>query len=217
MTGHAPSHRPPRLLRALGKNALETALNRVVALDPDLQGDLASLDGKRLDIDLRGPDLVISLQVAGDRIKVDTADLDTSASLRVSATPGNFIGMLLPGDRDTTPPGRIEVAGDAELARRLEKLARNYAPDLEAAFAQICGDVAGVPLARMLQRTLSHLRDSLAHAVDDGADWLREEARLGVASGEMDDFLDGVDALRQRTDHLDARLAQLAQRKARHP
>ncbi len=210
MTDAAAPRFPPRPLRALGGRALETALNRAVALDPDTRASLDALEGKRLHVHLAGPDLTVAIRVAGGKLRVGPADDETPASLRVSASPGSLLGMALRGDRDGVAPGKVEVAGDAELARRLEKLARGYAPDVEAAFAQVFGDVVGVPLARGLRRALSHMRDSAAHAVEDGADWLREEARLGVAPGEMDDFLDEVDAVRERTDRLEARITRFA-------
>jgi ubiquinone biosynthesis protein UbiJ len=70
-----------------------------------------------------------------------------------------------------------------------------------------------VPLARAIAKGLRHARESAAHFTEDGADWLRDEARLTPAMGEVDDFLDGVDALRERTERLEARLARLRQRK----
>ncbi|TNY24900.1 hypothetical protein BV497_16755, partial [Fulvimonas soli] len=51
-----------------------------------------------------------------------------------------------------------------------------------------------------------------AHLSEDAADWLRDEARLAVPRGEVDDFLDGVDALRERSERLEARLARLEAR-----
>ena len=91
--------------------------------------------------------------------------------------------MALQRGEDGIAPGQVEIAGDAGLARQLEKLAREYAPDFEEAFAQRFGDVFGVPLARALRRGLAHARRGAAHAVEDSADWLREESRLAVAPG----------------------------------
>lgn len=210
MTSHAAPPFPPRSLRALGGRALETALNRAVALDPDTCAGLSAMEGRRLDVHLRGPELSIAIRVVDGKLKVGQDENDPPASLRVSTSPGSLLAMALRGDRGSVAPGKVEVAGDAELARRLEKLARSYAPDFEAAFARTFGDVIGVPLARALRKALSHVRDSASHAVEDSADWLRDEARLSVAPGEMDDFLDEVDALREHADRLQARVDRLA-------
>jgi ubiquinone biosynthesis protein UbiJ len=60
-----------------------------------------------------------------------------------------------------------------------------------------------------VRQALDHARETAKHLTEDGADWLRDEARIAVAPGELDDFLDGVDALRERTERLDARLARI--------
>jgi ubiquinone biosynthesis protein UbiJ len=127
----------------------------------------------------------------------------------VNASPGSLLAMALRRDEDGVAPGKVEIAGDAELARRLERLARQYAPDVEEAFARTFGDVIGVPLAKALRDGLAHAKESFAHLGEDTADWLRDEGRVAVAPGEMDGFLDGVDAVRERTERAEARLARL--------
>ena len=120
--------------------------------------------------------------------------------------------MLLQRDKDGVAPGKVEIAGDADLARRLEKLASHFAPDFEEAIARTFGDVLGVPLARAVREGLDHAYETAAHLREDGADWLRDEARLALAPGEIEGFLDGVDALRERSERLQARVARLAAR-----
>lgn len=199
----------PRPLRVLAGRALETALNRAVALDPETRESLKAMQGHRVNLHLRGPELALVIAVHDSRLKVEPPDEGVEASLRVSASPGGLLGMALRAGSDTVAPGKVTIAGDAELARRLEKLARGYAPDFEEAFARTFGDVLGVPLARALRRALSHVHDSGRHAVEDGADWLREESRLAVSAAEMDGFLDDVDALRERAERLEARFNRL--------
>jgi len=117
--------------------------------------------------------------------------------------------MLFRRHDESLAPGKVEIAGDAELARRLEKLAGGFAPDFEEAFTRSFGDVLGVPLAKALREGLAHARETASHLTEDGAAWLRDETRLAVAPGEMESFLDDVDALRERTERLEARLARL--------
>lgn len=204
----------PRPLRALAGRALEGALNRVVALDPDTRAQLAKLDGRCVQVHLRGPELALSVRVGDGKLRVGPVDETAEGdALRVRATPGSLLAMALQHGDDGIAPGKVEIAGDAGLARQLEKLARNYAPDFEEAFAQRFGDVLGVPLARTLQRAFAHAQTSSRHAREDVADWLREESRLAIAPDEMDAFLDDVDALRERAERLDARLNRLARQR----
>lgn len=206
---------PPRPLRALAGHALEAALNRATALDPATREALGKLEGRRVYLHLRGPELTMEVCIEDGRWRVQAPDAggDEESSLRVSATPGSLLAMAVPHGHDgAIPPGKVDIAGDADLARRLERLVRNYAPDFEAAFARSFGDVLGVPLARVVRKALSHLRDSGSHFAQDSADWLREESRLTVAAPEMDDFLDAVDELRERSERLRSRVDRLADR-----
>jgi ubiquinone biosynthesis protein UbiJ len=204
----------PRPLRVLAGRALEGALNRAVTLDPETSSRLTALEGRRVILHMHGPELALSVHVEDGRLRVGPPpEGDTDApSLRVKATPGSLLAMALRRDEDGIAPGQVEIAGDAGLARQIEKLARSYAPDFEEAFAQRFGDMLGVPMARAMQRGLAHARRGGKQAIEDVADWLREESRLAIAPDEMDGFLDDVDALRERADRLDARLSRLAQR-----
>ena len=197
----------PQPLRKLAGRALETALNHALSLDPDTQSRLAALDGRSVQLQLRGIDLALAITVEGDRLKVGPAP--EASDLRVAATPGSLLSMLFRRHSDGMAPGKVEIAGDAELARRLEKLASGFAPDFEEAFTRTFGDVVGVPLAKAVRNGLTHARETASHLSQDGAAWLRDETRIALAPGEVESFLDEVDALRERTERLDARLARL--------
>lgn len=207
MTADPAPNLLPRPLRKLAGRALETALNHALSLDPDTQDKLATLDGRSVQLQLRGLDLAVAITVEGDRLKVGPAP--ESSDLRVAATPGSLLAMLFRRQNESLAPGKVEIAGDAELARRLEKLASGFAPDFEEAFARTFGDVIGVPLAKAVREGLTHARETAAHLTQDGAAWLRDETRVAVAPGEMEGFLDDVDTLRERTERLEARLARL--------
>ena len=204
----------PAPLRKLAGRALETALNHTLSLDPDTQRKLAALDGRRVVLHLRGPELALAVTVVGERLQVGPPDADEAATstLRVAATPGSLLAMALRRGDDGVAPGKVEIVGDADLARRLEKLASAFAPDFEEAFARTFGDVLGVPIARAVRKALAHAKESASHLTEDGAAWLRDESRLAVAPGEAEGFLDGVDALRERGERLEARLARLEAR-----
>jgi ubiquinone biosynthesis accessory factor UbiJ len=205
--GHAGRPLLPRPLRVLAGRVLQSALNRAVDLDPDTRVRLTALEGRSVQVHLKGPELALRVAVLEGRLHVGPAEPD--ASLRVSASPGSLLSMAMRRDDDHVPPGKVDIAGDAELARRLEKLVRQYAPDVEEVFARTFGDAIGVPLAQALHGALEHARTSASHLVEDGADWLRDEGRVAVAPGELDGFLDGVDATRERTERLEARLSRL--------
>ena len=76
------------------------------------------------------------------------------------------------------------------------------------------GEIFGFAIARALRDATHWLRTRAEHAGADSADWLRDEARLVVPRGELDDFLDEVDTLRERGERLQARVERLRGRAA---
>ena len=107
-------------------------------------------------------------------------------------------------------PGKVEISGDAELARRIEKLLRGFRPDIEEAFARTFGDVLGVPLARALHSAFAWTRESAQSFAQDSAAFLRDDTRDLVAPAEVDALLDDIDALRERADRIAARVQRVA-------
>lgn len=199
---------PNPILAVLGR-ALEAALNRLVGLDPQTRSELSALHGRALTVDFKGAAPSLRLVVDGDRLRVGPAFAGESA-LRIAAMPSALLSLALARGREASPtPGRVEIAGDAELARRLERIASRFAPDFDEAFARAFGDVLGVQLARGLRGALAWSRRSAQGLARDTAEFLTEEGRDLVARAELDRFLDDVDALRERTDRLDARVRRL--------
>lgn len=216
MSERAPNAWIPHPLRKLGGLALTLALNRLVALDPDTREAIGNLDGRRIGVHLRGPEIAFAIAARNGTLQIEpppnaTAD-GTVNDFEVNATPGSLVAMAF-GRDEVRPAGKVEIAGDAELARRVQKLARDYKPDFEAAFAAVFGDVAGTTIARALHDAARWAGKGARHFRDDTVDWLRDEARLTVPQPEMNAFLDDVEALRERTERLAARIQRLGSAK----
>ena len=205
---------PNPLLQRLG-GALEFELNRALALDAETQTRLSALEGRHIGVELRGTGLALAITAADGKLAVGP-HWEKSGDLNLRAAPASLLAFALRrGDDETVAPGKVEISGDADLARRMEKLLRGYRPDIEEAFAQTFGDIIGVPLARALQRAFAYASRSAQAAAQDTADFLREESRDLIAPAEMETFLDDVDALRERADRLEARVKHLRTRRGR--
>lgn len=209
MTDAARQPNPP--LVRLG-TLLEGALNRALALDPEIGTTLAPLEGRRVGVELRGMNLALAIAVRDGKLRVGP-HWESASDLNVRAAPASLLAFALRRGEDTPlPPGKVEISGDAQLARTLEKIAREFRPDFEEAFARTFGDVAGVALARALSRAFAYARESAQALAQDTAEFLREESRDLVAPAEMETFLDDVDALRERAERLEARIARIGAR-----
>jgi ubiquinone biosynthesis protein UbiJ len=213
MPGREPNTWIPRPLRKLGGLALTLALNRLLALDPDTREAIGKLEGRRIGVHLAGPEIAFLIAARAGTLQIEpppqAGNDGTAVDFNVKATPASLLAMALHRDGDAGPVGRVAIAGDAELARRVQKLARDYRPDFEAAFAAALGEVAGTAIARVLQDAVHWVGEGARHFGDDSVDWLRDEVRLTVPQAEMNAFLDDVDRLRERTERLAVRLTRL--------
>jgi ubiquinone biosynthesis protein UbiJ len=200
----------PQPLRKLVGGAQQGARGPARARGTHPRGPLRPQEGPSGGRHRRGPELAFTVSVVGGELRVGPAQADDK--LRIRTTPGALLSLAFKREGESIAPGKVELAGDAGLARQLEKLLRDFAPDIEEACTRLFGDVVGVPVARTTGVALQHVRDTAAHLREDGADWLRDEARLVMGPGELESFLDDVDALRERTERLQARVARLAAR-----
>jgi ubiquinone biosynthesis protein UbiJ len=213
MPDQKPNAWIPHPLRKLGGLALTLALNRLVALDPGTREAIGKLEGRRIGVHLKGPEIAFAIAARNGTLQIEpppeTGDDGSSNDFEVNATPGSLLAMALGRDGETRPAGKVDISGDAELAQRVQKLARAYRPDFEAAFSIVFGEVAGTAIARALHDAAQWAAEGARHLRDDTIDWLRDEARLTVPHAEMDAFLDDVDGLRERTERLAARVREL--------
>ncbi|NUS38481.1 MAG: SCP2 domain-containing protein [Lysobacter sp.] len=196
--------------------ALEAALNRALALDPDTRAGLAALDGQRVAMQLESrsgtlPPLALQVRVDGERLVVGPVDAENEPDLGVRATLGGLLGQLPFLRRDDAPPvGKVRLSGDAELARRLQRLAERFDPDWQLPFVAVFGDVIGVQVASLAASVLRQAHATGRALAESGAEFLTEESRDVVAKAELHAFYDDVDVVRDDVERLAARVARLA-------
>ena len=190
--------------------ALEIALNRALALDEDTRAALAPLDRQRVVLTLTSPPMAVQVQVQGDALRVGPPDGEAEPDLGVRSTLAGLIGQLPMFRRDDAPPvGKLRIEGDAELARRLQKLAQGFDPDWQLPFVRVFGDIAGVQVAKALAAGLKQAQVAGRNLAETAAEYVTEESRDVVAKAELEAFHDDVDALRDDVERIAAKIARL--------
>jgi ubiquinone biosynthesis protein UbiJ len=112
-------------------------------------------------------------------------------------------------------PGRgagAVVSGDAEIANSYRELLALARPDFEEELSRLIGDVAARALSQFALKTVEWARGARRTAGENIAEYLQEESRDLVNKPELEEFLHGVDTLRETADRVDARIARLEQR-----
>ena len=202
-------------LKPLAGRALEAALNRALALDPDTREALKSLEGRKIALSLEAPALALQIGVAGERLQVGPVDSSQEPDLAVRSTLGGLLGQLpafmgnaLRKD-NAAPVGRVRVSGDAELARRLQTLADRFDPDWQQPFVAVFGEIVGVQIANAARGALRQLRSVGGNLAQNAAEFVTEESRDVVGRAELNAFHDDVDALRDDVERLQAKVGRL--------
>ena len=209
MAASLPS--PFDALKPIAGRALEAALNRALALDPETRDGLDRLDGQRIALTLESPPLSLQLRVDGDRVRVGPVDVAVEPDLAVRTTLAGMLSQLPFLRRDDAPPvGRVRVSGDADLARQLQRLAERFDPDWQQPFTAVFGDIVGVQVAQAFASALRGAQAAGGRLARDAAGYVVEESRDVVGRDELDAFHDDVDALRDRVERVAARIARLA-------
>lgn len=205
------------MIKPLAGRALEVALNRALALDPDTRTALVALDGQRIALILESPALAMQIGVSGQRLTVGPVDPSQEADLAVRSTLGGVLAQLpfMANARsgNSAPAGRVKVSGDAELARRLQQLATRFDPDWQQPFVTAFGEILGVQIAQTLRAALLQARRSAKDLAETAAEYVTEESRDVVPRAELDAFHDDVDVIRDDVERMAARVARLRQRR----
>lgn len=197
------------MLKPLAGNALEQALNRVLALDPDTQAAIAKLDQRRIQLALEAPAIALEISVEGNTLRVGPVQ-EAEADLGIRSTISGALSQL-PFFRsgNAAPVGKMRINGDAELARTVQKLGQGFDPDWDKPFADALGPIFGPQVARTMREAFRGATRVAGNIARDAAEFVTEESRDVVAKAELEAFHDDVDALRDQAERLIARVARL--------
>jgi ubiquinone biosynthesis protein UbiJ len=192
---------------------LANLLNRGLPRSPRARALVAELAGRSLAIEAR--DLTrLHVSSNGATLEVSGAPLPADATL--SGGPLSLLGLLGAAPQSLLQRGDIVFGGDTELAQKFHQLLGLLRPDPEEELAQLIGDVPAHQLARLTRHGLDFVRRAAATSVTNAAEYLGHERAELVPRAEGEQFLRGVDAVREGVDRAAARLENLARRRT-HP
>lgn len=185
-------------------------INRILHLDPELQGHLTPLLDRRLRLQLTAPEMTVTVTFTNEGLTLaETADEAGPADVIVTGTAGDLLAMA----RDPEAAGGLRFEGDPAVAQQARRFFRELDVDWEEALAEHFGDVAAHQVSRALRGVGEWFRHSAEAAGSGVAEYLTEEQRQLPSRPEVEAFLDDVDRLRADADRLEARIRQLEQQR----
>ncbi|MGH8275971.1 MAG: ubiquinone biosynthesis accessory factor UbiJ, partial [Steroidobacteraceae bacterium] len=172
-------------------------LNRGLPRSPRARQLCAELAGRSLAVEVRG---IARLRVesTGVTLAVTRSEAQADATLA-----GGLLGLLaLSGEtpQDVLQRGDVDIGGDAQIARKFRELGRLLRPDPEEELALVLGDVPAHQLGRLAHLGARWARRAADTAWRNSAEYLAHERADLVPRREGEQFLRGVDALREDVD-----------------
>jgi ubiquinone biosynthesis accessory factor UbiJ len=202
----------PKRLENFAMSALTGAAQRVLALDPASKAKLAPLEGRAVILALTRPALKVLARVHEGGLRFALAADEDVADLSISSEIGNLLQLglnRLSGAKQSLGVGKIHISGDAELARQMQHIMAQFAPDWDAPVVAVFGDVIGFQIAKGARKALDFAKQTATSFAASSSEYLREESRDVVSAAELEQFYDDVDALRDRVARAELRLQRL--------
>jgi len=178
---------------------------------------VSELRGRRLTIDMHGTPWSLVLESSGETLSMQATPRDQLAAApasdaRILGTPWSLLALTGADARGLIARGEVRIDGDATVAEGFQELLRHLRPDLEAALARLLGRGTAHLLVRTLRGVSGWARASAWTGARNVAEYLAYERRDLVPLTEAEQFLRGVDCLREQLDRVDARACALEQR-----
>ena len=184
----------------------ERLLNRNIAASGRARALLAELAGRSMEVRFTATPLRIRLAASPETLSVVPAG-DDAADAVIEGTPLAFLRLASGDAAQSIRAGGMEVRGDAEIAEGFRRLLDAARPDLEEELSRLTGDAAAHYAARFAREALEFGRRAGDTLARNFAEYLTEESRDLPVRLEAEEFIEGVDRLRESVDRLEARIA----------
>ena len=185
---------------------IESAINRYLALDPEVLDKLAQFSGKVIKLEITGINKALYIFPTARGVQV-SAEYEGEAD---TVLRGSLLSLFKMGAVTNTAElllkGEVEITGDTRLGHQFKNIMSQMDVDWSEPLAGLFGD--GV--AYQLQQTGKMLgqwgKDTLMSVSTSLSEYLQEEGRDVVSETELDIFNNEVDRLRNDVDRIQAQI-----------
>jgi ubiquinone biosynthesis accessory factor UbiJ len=191
---------------------LESVLNRNIAASSAARALCQRLDAKVMALHIEGLPLSIYFKSQGEHMSLDTQH-EGAPNATLSGTPLSLLRMAGPAPEAALRTGNVHIEGDAEVAQTFSELLKHARPDLEEELSRVIGDVAAHHVGNVARSALGFARRAADTLAQNVSEYLQEEGRDVPSRTEAEEFITGVDTLRDDVDRLEARLALLERKR----
>jgi ubiquinone biosynthesis protein UbiJ len=191
---------------------IENVLNRGLPRSPRARQLCKELEGHRVGVEVTGITRLL-VESTGESLRI-TRDATSAAEAELAGGPWSLMALAGTTPEEVLQRGDVHIRGDAELAQKFRELAMLLRPDVEEELSQAIGDVPAHHIGRFARAAFGWGKKAADTTVRNVAEYFAHERQHLVPRAEGDQFLKGVDALRENVDRLEARIDVLTQTRA---
>ena len=190
-------------------SALETALNRFLAMDPNSGAFLAPLAGKVVALTVTPFNETIYLCPGHDSVQLlDYFPLQPDTHLTGSVVALYLMGLSSKPMRSIFS-GEVKIEGDMNTGRKFQELFAKLDINLEQQLARFTGSAIARNFSQFFRAGQNWSKESVETFRLNASEFLQEESRDLPSPPEIDIFYHQIDELRNDFDRLQSRIDRL--------
>lgn len=182
---------------------------RLLQSDPTTLERLGELDGKVIALDFESTDVTFYMFPTPAGIRL-CHEWDGDVDVHMKGTPAELIKMGMAA-RSPVTPGKIniKIEGDLHVGQEFKKILDDMQIDWEELLSQHIGDIAAYHASSFLRGLHKRVGEAVKTVANNSSEYLRYEAGLLPADWRVDEFVDGVDKIREDVDRMAMRVERL--------
>jgi ubiquinone biosynthesis protein UbiJ len=185
---------------------LENVLNRGLPRSPRARQLCAELTGRKVAVDVKGVTRVVIASV-GDSLSVSREP--DRADAEIIGAPLALLELAGSEPEAAIQRGDVVISGDLDVSQKFRELFLLLRPDIEEELAVFIGDTPAHQLGRFARSALNWGKQAADTTTRNVSEFLAHERGDLVSRPEGNQFLKGVDAVREDADRLEARFELL--------
>ena len=184
---------------------LVTALNRYLDCDSERAQAIAQIDGRIIALRIKELELLLRMQVKGERIQQPLDDSETDVVIEVSMTvlPDLFFRV---DSNQLMQSGAITIEGDSHVASTFQHALKQIEIDWEELLAEYTGEAVAHRVGQGFMALSRFVRRQHENFKQDIRDHLHDSLHISATDSEVQEFTEEVDQLRADADRLEARI-----------
>ena len=191
--------------------SIETAINKLLSLDPIALEQLAKLSGKTLCVQCTLPQLVMYIEPTEDGIRLKSHH-EAEITCCISGTGPALVQLMVNKDKNNQLfGGDVQIIGSSDFAMQIQQIMQNSHLDWEGWLAKYTGPIFAHAIGQGVRESLSFAQKTASTFQQNLSEYLQEELRQLPSRNEVECFFEDLDELKLATDRLTARVKRLVE------